>query len=342
MSAPKISVVIPAYQVTSYIAETLDSVFAQTYKDFETIVVNDGCPDTAALERVLQPYLAQIHYYRQENRGLSGARNTGIRLGRGEFIALLDSDDLWMSGFLEQQMRFLEANPSLSMVWCDSVLFGDTEWPGRKFSEACPSTRPVTLEKLITGECTPITSCVVVRRQAVLDVGGFDETLRRVEDFDMWLRLAYSGCKMDFQTAALGRRRVWAGALSANSVAQYETAIRVCRKLQSQIGPDHSLNSLSEAQIRRFQSFAEQVMARSHLDSGRVDEALAALRRANAQYPERSRTLMIALLRLFPRFTLNLRLFRHRLMGTWRRWVRHSPVSTLVYVTFYGSQCLCQ
>ncbi len=120
MSAPKVSVVIPAYQVTQFIAQTLDSVFAQTYNDFETIVVNDGCPDTAALEAVLQPYLPRLRYCRQENRGPSGTRNTGIRMARGEFIALLDSDDLWMPEFLEQQMCFLEDNPSLGMVWCDS------------------------------------------------------------------------------------------------------------------------------------------------------------------------------------------------------------------------------
>ncbi len=325
MSAPKVSVVIPAYQVTQFIAQTLDSVFAQTYNDFETIVVNDGCPDTAALEAVLQPYLPRLRYCRQENRGLSGARNTGIRMAQGEFIALLDSDDLWMPEFLEQQMRFLDANPSLGMVWCDAISFGDTVWDGRRFSEVCPSTHPVTLEKLITGECVPIASCVVVKRQAVLDAGGFDESLRRVEDFDMWLRLAYAGVKMDFQSVPLGRRRAWPGALSGNRNAQYETAIRVCRKFQAQIGPGHALNPRIEAQIRRFHSYPEQATAREHLDAGRVAEALAALRRANAHFPQPSRTLLIALLRLCPGVTMNLRALRQRLMEVWRRRVRPSP-----------------
>ena len=327
MSAPKVSVIIPAYQVTRYIAQTLDSVLAQTYTDFETIVVNDGCPDTAALEAVLQPYLPRLRYSKQENRGLSGARNTAIRMARGEFIALLDSDDLWMPQFLEQQMRFLEAHPSLGMVWCDSIHFGGTAWDGRRFSEAFPSSRPVTLEKLLLCECVPIASCVVVRRQAVLDAGEFDENLRRVEDFDMWVRLAYAGVQMDFQSQALGRRRVWPGALSANSNAQYETAIQVYRKFQAQIGPGHALNALIEKQIRRFRSYPEETLAREHLDAGRVTEARQALRRANAQCPRASRTLLIALLRLCPGMTMHLRILRQRLMHAWRRRMRSAAQS---------------
>ena len=86
---------MPAYRVTEYIGAALDSVRAQTFTDYEIIVVNDGCPDTAALEQVLGPYLDRIVYLKQENRGLAGARNTAIHASRGRYLALLDADDLW-------------------------------------------------------------------------------------------------------------------------------------------------------------------------------------------------------------------------------------------------------
>src|SRR5262249_53899875 len=91
--APAVSVIIPAYRVTQYIVGALDSVLAQTFTDYETIVINDGCPETAALERVLEPYRDRIIYFKQENRGPAAARNTGIRAARAPLIALLDADD---------------------------------------------------------------------------------------------------------------------------------------------------------------------------------------------------------------------------------------------------------
>src|ERR1700756_654142 len=90
----RVSVIIAAYNVAPYIAETLNSVFAQNKAAFEVIVVNDGSPDTAELEEVLRPFRDGIVYLKQENRGLSGARNTGIRAATGDLIALLDGDDL--------------------------------------------------------------------------------------------------------------------------------------------------------------------------------------------------------------------------------------------------------
>src|SRR5579883_3152754 len=94
-NAPAISIVIPCYKVTNYIREALESVRAQTFRDFETIVVNDGCPDSANLERVLEAYRDEIVYIRQENRGLAAARNAAIRVARAPLIALLDGDDAW-------------------------------------------------------------------------------------------------------------------------------------------------------------------------------------------------------------------------------------------------------
>ena len=109
---PQVSVIVPAYRVTAYIKEAVDSVLAQTFEDFEIIVVNDGCPDTEALERVLEPYRSRIAYLRlEQNAGMASARNAGILASKSRYIALLDADDLREPNYLEVQLRILEADP---------------------------------------------------------------------------------------------------------------------------------------------------------------------------------------------------------------------------------------
>src|ERR1035438_221584 len=95
VTIPLVSVIIPAYRAAASIAATLESVLAQTFRDYEIIVVNDGSPDSEAVETALEPYRARIVYLRQQNQGPGGARNTGILTARGKYIALLDADDVW-------------------------------------------------------------------------------------------------------------------------------------------------------------------------------------------------------------------------------------------------------
>src|ERR1051326_8460176 len=104
MTSPIVSVIIPAYNAAAFIGETLDSVYAQTFKDFEVVVVNDGSPDTDELERALERYAAKLRYLKQDNQGAAAARNTGITAARGEFVAFLDADDMWLPAFLEKQL----------------------------------------------------------------------------------------------------------------------------------------------------------------------------------------------------------------------------------------------
>src|SRR5260370_26379421 len=125
-AAPQVSIIIPSYKTATMIAGCLDSIFAQTFQDFETIVVNDGSPDTPELEKVLQPYLDRIVYIKQANKGAAGARKTAITRTRGEVLAFLDSDDSWMPNHLEAQMKQFETDPPLPLV----------------YSNACPIRHP--------------------------------------------------------------------------------------------------------------------------------------------------------------------------------------------------------
>jgi glycosyltransferase involved in cell wall biosynthesis len=222
----------PAYQVASYIAAALDSVLAQTYQDHEIIVVNDGSPDTPALEAVLEPYRSRIIYLCQENRGLAGARNTGVRAARGRFIGLLDADDLWEPEFLSAQVALLESDPTLSLVYADGIIFGDSPYAGRKLMEMSPSEDEVTFERLVTRACTVHVCATLVRREALLSAGLFDESLRMGEDIDMWLRIMKSGGRIAHQRRALTRYRRRGDSLSANTPKMIETYILVLDKIR--------------------------------------------------------------------------------------------------------------
>ncbi len=196
-ATPKVSVIIPSYKTAHLIARCLDTVMAQTFQDFEVIVVNDGSPDTPELEKVLQPYMDRIVYIKQENKRCAGARNTAIRQARGEFLAFLDSDDTWYPQHLASQMQQFADDPTLDLVYCDSLLVGDPERESR-FMERCPSNGPATFETLVVEKCQIPISTVVVRKQAIVKAGGFDEKIPRCDDYDMWVRTAFHGAKIGY------------------------------------------------------------------------------------------------------------------------------------------------
>ena len=230
--APAVSVIIPAYGVAQYIAGTLDSVFAQTYRDFEIIVVNDGCQDSVALEAALRPYRERIVYIRKENGGVSSARNAGIRAARAPLIALLDGDDVWVPRFLAIQTRYLRFHRRTDVVYSDGLIFGDTPANGRRITDLSPSRGDVTFESLVSCRCCVILSSVVARKAAILRVAGFDENLKHAEDFDLWVRAAHAGVRISYHGGLLLRYRRRETGLSAQSVAMREAGLRVLDKLE--------------------------------------------------------------------------------------------------------------
>lgn len=196
---PRVSIIIPSYNTAHLIAACLDSVFAQTYRDFEAIVVNDGSPDTPQLEEVLRPYQDRIVYIRQQNKRVAGARNTAIRQSRGEFLAFLDSDDSWLPHHLASQMQMFEQNPQLDLIYCDGVVVSDFA-PEVSWMKRCPSRGEATFEALVLERCQVSVSTVVVRKAAIVKAGLFDESLIRCDDYDMWLRTAFHGAKIAYTT----------------------------------------------------------------------------------------------------------------------------------------------
>jgi len=238
----RVSVVIPAYRTSADIPVALDSVFAQTFSDFEVIVVNDGSPDTPDLERALEPYASRIHYIAFAlNRGAGAARNAGILASRGVYVAFLDADDCWSPDFLRRQVWHLETHPACDLVYCDAILSGETPLAGRRFMETAPSEGEVSLLSLIEQRCNIILSTVVARRDTIVNGGLFDETLRRGQDFELWLRLAHAGARIEYQRHVLAERRVRSHGLSGDSVAELVRAIAVLRQFGRGRELDHEM-----------------------------------------------------------------------------------------------------
>ena len=194
---PKVSVVIPAYNTATLIANCLNSVFAQNFRDFEVIIVNDGSPDTPQLEEALLPYRDKVIYIVQPNKRAAGARNTAIGRARGTFLAFLDSDDSWLPDHLAAQMEFFKKNPDLDLVYADALLISESAHE-KTFMQKCPSEGQASFEALVVERCQIPISTVVARKAAIVKGGLFDEKLVRCDDYDMWLRAAFCGAKIGY------------------------------------------------------------------------------------------------------------------------------------------------
>lgn len=312
-STPTVSVIIPAYNAAAYIRDTLDSVFAQTYKNFEVILMNDGSPDAEEFESAIEPYRERIVYLKQENRGPSAARNAGILRAQGEYLAFLDSDDAWLPEYLAFQMKLFEGTPSLDMVYCDSLNFGDPRVAGTTFMRTNPSDGPVTFESLLTERCSVITSCTVVRRRIIVECGLFEEQMWRGEDYHMWLRVAGHGGRIAYHKVVLGRRRVHPGALSAAVIEFFSASIAVLKHLESTLELSAERRSLLQTQVAKFQAEAQLEQGKHHLSAGQLDEARHLLSKANAYFRSPKVSLALVGLRFAPRLTrLGARLWEKR------------------------------
>ena len=308
MPTPAVSVVIPAYQVSAYIAETLASVFAQTMTNLEVIVVNDGSPDTPALRAALAPYRDRIHYLEQPQGGPSKARNTAIAAARGELLAFLDGDDLWAPEFLASQLARLAADPQAVLVWADSQPFGaGPAVPTLMTSE--PPTGPCDLAALVTGRCVVFTSTTVARRQAVLEAGGFDERYHRSEDYDLWLRLVLRG-RLLYNRAVLGRRRLHPTSQSASPTAMLQAQIAVRRHFIASHGVSEDIRRLAEATDRRCEAQIALAEGKRLLAAGDAPAARRALTAAARTLPSFKLAATVRLLAVAPSLAVALHRWR--------------------------------
>lgn len=270
-TAPLVSVIIPAYNCSSFIAAALDSVLAQTMPDYEIIVVNDGSLDTPELERVLQPYAASIRYIKQANGGASAARNTAVRAARGRYLAFLDSDDIWLPHHLEHQTRLLLQDPSLGLVYSNGVRVKDDRLIAIAFDET-PQSLPVNMVSLLLEKATVNTSSTVVIREAVVAAGLFDEQLKRCEDVDLWLRLAQRGVGITFSREVQIAHRL-ANGLAASGDLMKQALVAVYKKLLATHNLPEEQSAIIHQRIAAVSVALYFERAKESLLLGKFDEA---------------------------------------------------------------------
>ena len=235
MKTPIVSVVMPVYNTAKYVQGAIDSVLAQSFTDFELLIIDDAGSDHS-MELCRSYDDPRIRIISQQNRGLAGARNTGIRNARGQFIALLDSDDLWEPQKLERHVAHLRRNPRIGISFAASTMIDDdgrflriTQRP--KLKNIDPSD--IFLRNPVGNGSAP------VLRRAVFDdiayvnpareeLDYFDDSLRQSEDIECWCRIALT-TDWGFEgiTGAYTRYRINEGGLSANVVKQFDTWSRV-------------------------------------------------------------------------------------------------------------------
>ena len=305
---PRVSVIVPCYNTAKYVTATLESVFAQTYRDYEVVVVNDGSPDTPELERVLVPWTNRIVYVRTENQGLAGARNNGIRASKGEFIALLDSDDLWEPNYLEVQVRKLDEDPSADIVYPRARTFGDGEGSGAVLAA---SRGDVTFISLVQETCSVIVS-VLARRAAFERIGLFDSSLRSCEDFDMWLRCVKSGYRIIYHNEVLLRYRRRPGSLSADRVWMCANAAKVLMKMRTAVQLTAEEREILERAIRRFEGKKLFFEGKRAFIAGDISSAVDHLTQANALLDNTRLRMILFLIRTVPHIVRTLYLWRLR------------------------------
>jgi len=211
----KVSVILPTYNRAHMITEAIDSVLSQTFEDFELIVVDNYSTDNT--ESVVKSYRDnRIRYFKHRNHGLvSVSRNYGIEKSSGEYIAFLDDDDLWLPEKLEKQLKILDSNKELGLVYSDYYFI---ESNGNLIGETCfRSLKPFrgnVFNELMVGNFIPQLT-VLVRREVLDMVGGFNLRYKIAQDYDLWLRIAEQ-YPLDFTEEPLAKYRTHGGNISRN------------------------------------------------------------------------------------------------------------------------------
>lgn len=187
---PTVSVVIVAYNKADTLPAAIDSVLQQSYRDFETLVVDDGSTDDTAVR--IRPYLDKVRYLPKTNGGTGSARNLGIAEARGDFVAFLDGDDVWLPRKLELQLAAFQREPGILAVQCSACCV-DAQLKEVLEVRRCHPARDTLIDFLLFENLPAFSSTLLVRRQALQSVGGFGVDLVILSDWDMACRLAHAG-----------------------------------------------------------------------------------------------------------------------------------------------------
>jgi glycosyltransferase involved in cell wall biosynthesis len=275
----QVSIIIPTYNHAHYLPDALNSVLAQTFNDWEAIIVDDGSTDET--RSVSQQFLedSRIHYVYQENQGLSAARNTGIRHAHGEYLSFLDADDALEPEFLQRCLEVLTTDGSLAGVYtytffidqAGNVLprIGNQSIPANEFRR-----------RILQGGFFPV-HAALVRADVIREVDLFDPQLTSLEDWDLWLRVS-KRYPMEYVPEPLVRYRVYPGSMSTNAERMHTNRIRVLTK---HFGPPENEPNNWSAEKRRAYGFAYRSGALGYIQQNKSEEGWRLMERAVSVWP---------------------------------------------------------
>jgi glycosyltransferase involved in cell wall biosynthesis len=277
-NSPLVSVIIPTYNQGTLLARAIDSALAQTYPHKEIIVVNDGSTDDIT-RRTAANYVEHILYIERPNGGVAAARNTGLDAARGDLVALLDQDDVWLPGKLEKEVAVLTAHPEVGLVHSSYYLIdeqnnrtGVVQLPERAWKPL-----PDLLLEVQVSACTTL-----FRRQIVDAVGHFDPALNGSDDWDLWLRIAAAGHLFHCVGEPLAEYRVHPGMTSRDDLMMARTALAVLDKFYS--CPSLPPEAIAYRDRAYFNRHAWAVSL--YYGLGNLDEARREMQKAGSLYPE--------------------------------------------------------
>jgi glycosyltransferase involved in cell wall biosynthesis len=295
---PTFSVIIPAYQAAAFIADAIDSVLTQTLPALELVVCDDGSTDD--LEGSLGPYRDSIIYLRKENGGEASAKNRAARATSGEFVAILDADDVYLPERLEALAELSVGRPDLDILTTDCFVVAEGRVIRRCYQGAyrfeTGDQRRGILERNFVGP-----GHMAVRRDRLLAIGGFDEAFRHATDWDCWIRMIFAGSRVGMVDEPLAEYRVRETSLASDRARQFAAYIAVLQKTaaRSDLSADERsvLYRSLDAQRRRLAVREAQI---AFLEKKPNSRRLALDIALDNGFPARTRT-MAALAAALPR-----------------------------------------
>jgi glycosyltransferase involved in cell wall biosynthesis len=276
---PTVSIITPAFNAERFIGLTIESVLRQTFDDFELLVVDDGSTDdTAAIVRTYARRDARVRLLSQPNAGVSAARNAAFAHGTGRFFALLDSDDVWLPGYLEEQLAILAARPDIAILSANAInVGGPADGDPLLPVSSTGRLRQVPLLTLVHIEdAVPVLT--VLRREVIDAIGPFDTALTRSEDYDLWLRAAAAGFPIVVNPKPLAFYRRRPDSASADEVLMLRAIRQPLMKLRAASADRPEVTAAVDRQLARFTERALVAAARRALIAGDMDEVATHLR----------------------------------------------------------------
>ncbi|QIR37966.1 glycosyltransferase family 2 protein [Tolypothrix sp. PCC 7910] len=306
----KISVIIPVYRVEKFIAATVESVLSQTYTNFELLIIDDDSPDKS-IEICQQFADYRIKIIHQQNRGLAGARNTGIRHAQGEYLAFLDADDIWLPEKLEKHIAHLRTSPDVGVSFSRSAFINEAGKPSGTYQ--MPKLKKITIPDVLC--CNPLGngSSALFRKKVFADIkfqgniNGtvedfyFDEQFRQSEDIECWIRiLIQTNWKIEGIPESLTLYRINSDGLSANLFQQLDAWEKVIDKIRS-YAPSvlNNCEELGRAYYLRYLARTALRLQSGSIAVKFINRALATHWRILIQEPRRTTFTLVAAYLLF-------------------------------------------